>query len=98
MTATAVKTTVYLGVGVCLSIGVMNILNWPSKEFWPHFVLLTFILFVFCVTLLAIASLLTRHSDYEVPFEAAKSGPGRSKPPATAQARSVGPCGPPWRW
>ena len=97
MTATAVKATLYLGVPVCLTVGVMNILNWPSKEFWPHFMLLTFILFVFCVTLLAIASLLTRHSDYEVPFEAAKSGPA-AEAAGHGAARSVGPCGPPWRW
>ena len=75
VTATAVNVTLYVGVAVCLTVGMMNIVNWPSKEFWPHFMLLSFLLFTFCVALLAGVSLVTRHSIYEVPFEAAKTGP-----------------------
>jgi hypothetical protein len=74
VTPTAVRVTLYGGVPVCLTIGVMNLRNWPCKDFWPHFMLLTFLQFVFCVALLAIVSLLTRHSPCEVPFAAAKTG------------------------
>lgn len=74
VTATAVRVTLYAAVPICLAISILNLVDWPSRVFWPHFLLQTFFLFVFCVALLAISSLLTKHSSYEVPFSAAKMG------------------------
>ena len=65
LTAAAVKMTLWIGSIVSLSIGVMVLREWPNKTFWPHFLLLTFFLFVVCCLLLVIGSLVTKHASYE---------------------------------
>ncbi|MCX6926372.1 MAG: hypothetical protein NT154_24665, partial [Verrucomicrobia bacterium] len=72
VTAAAVKTTLWVGSTVCLTIGVMVLREWPGKNYWPHFMLLTFYLFVFCMSLLVVVSVLTKHSSEEEDLGAAQ--------------------------
>ncbi|MGW8256454.1 MAG: sodium:solute symporter family transporter [Thermoguttaceae bacterium] len=71
-TAKGAVTTLYLGSAVSLSIGVLDFLGLPYKGFWPHFMLMTVILFLGCCALLVITSLLTRKSPYEEDFKTPK--------------------------
>ena len=67
-TAVAARCTLYVGSAISLSIGVMDLSNWPWKGFWPHFMLMTVYLFLFCMTLMIVVSLLTKHARYEEDF------------------------------
>ncbi len=42
---TAAYYTLVLGNIPCIIIGVLYLAGWPSKEFWPHFLMLSFYLF-----------------------------------------------------
>ena len=73
-TATAVHTTLYVGTTVCLTVGVLSLREILPKSPWTHFMMLTFLLFLFCTTLLIVVSLCTEHSASEEPLSAAKTG------------------------
>lgn len=69
-TAKAALTTLILGSTVSLAIGVCDITNVFADEagndIWPHFLLLSFILFVGMCVLIVVVSLGTRHDDCEI--------------------------------
>ena len=58
-TSTAALVTFIVGTVVCLCVGLCELMDFPSKEFWPHFLYLSFYLFLVCVILLLVVSLLT---------------------------------------
>ena len=58
-TSIAALVTFIAGTVVCFSVGLCELKDFPSKEFWPHFLYLSFYLFVACVLLLVVVSLLT---------------------------------------
>jgi len=51
--------TLLAGSIFCVAIGLCNMKKWPSKEFWPEFPLLSFILFAILCVFMVIVSLLT---------------------------------------
>jgi len=50
---------------VSLSIGVCHLKDWPSEQFWPHYLLLAFYLFVGICAFMVVVSLCTRKSPDE---------------------------------
>jgi SSS family solute:Na+ symporter len=74
-TAKAALTTLILGTAVSLSIGACELKDWPHNEYWPHYLLLSFYLFVGCVALMVLISLCTTPR------------PGENKLPALSETR-----------
>ncbi|HEX7261467.1 MAG TPA: hypothetical protein VF258_06595, partial [Luteolibacter sp.] len=74
VTTTAVIVTLYLGTAVCLTVGVLSLRNLLPVSPWTHFMMLTFLLFLFCMAILVSVSLLTRHSECEEPLSKASAG------------------------
>ncbi len=64
-TATAALATLIVGSTVSLGIGVMDFTKFPREGFWPHFLLMSFYLFVGISLFMVILSLLTRNSSHE---------------------------------
>jgi SSS family solute:Na+ symporter len=58
-TSTAALTTLILGTVVSLSAGACQLCKYPSEEFWPHFLLLSFYLFAALTVLMIVVSLCT---------------------------------------
>lgn len=56
----AAEAVLYGGGLVCLIVGACHILNFPSKAFWPHFMMLSFYLFVAMSAVLVVVTLLTK--------------------------------------
>ena len=54
-----------LGTILSLSIGVCHFNNYPSKEFWPHYLVLSFYIFAAICALFVIVSVLTKNSPDE---------------------------------
>ncbi|MEM1084940.1 MAG: sodium/solute symporter [Verrucomicrobiota bacterium] len=74
-TATAAVTTLVLGSAISLSIGVLDITNHFQREIegemtdiWPHFLLLSFFIFVGLFAMMIVVSLLTKNSEVEEPL------------------------------
>lgn len=67
-TATAAFYTLIFGSAFSLSIGTMDFFNFPEEKFWPHYLLMAFILFVCICAFMIVLSLLTRHTHYEEQF------------------------------
>lgn len=61
----AAEAVLYGGGLVCLIVGACHILNFPSKEFWPHFMLLSFYLFVAMAVVLVAVTLLTKPPEIQ---------------------------------
>jgi solute:Na+ symporter, SSS family len=61
-TATAALVTLITGTFVSVSIGICYLAAWPSKVFWPHFLLLAFYIFAGLCVLMIIISLLRPES------------------------------------
>ncbi|SDE84330.1 solute:Na+ symporter, SSS family [Dyadobacter soli] len=57
-TSRAANLTLYLGSPLCICIGTMQLTDFPHKAFWPHFMLLTFLLTAFLMIFMAVISLL----------------------------------------
>lgn len=74
VTTTAVKSTLYVGTPLCLTVGILNLFNKLPESPWTHYMMLTFYLFIFCMAVLVTVSLLTQHSSYELSLEEANSG------------------------
>ncbi len=74
VTATAVKTTLFVGTPVCLTVGYLNLNKLLPESPWTHYMMLTFYMFSFCMFLLVAVSLLTQHSSYELSLEEANAG------------------------
>lgn len=58
--STAAEVVLYGGGLVCLAVGACHVLNFPSKTFWPHFLLLSFYLFLAMSAVLVAVTLLTK--------------------------------------
>ena len=67
-------TTLYLGSTISISLGILDFLKLPYEGFWPHFMLMALFLFVGCVVLMAVVSLVTRKAEYEEDFSVIKRG------------------------
>ncbi|HEV7347352.1 sodium:solute symporter family transporter [Telluribacter sp.] len=67
MTTPAANVGLVVGSIVSLAVGVCQLRAWPSPTFWPHFLLVSFFLFVFILILMVGVSLATpldRRSDF----------------------------------
>ncbi len=74
VTTKAVLATIYIGSAVCMTFGVLSLRNILPVSPWTHFMMLTFLLFIFCMAILIGVSLHTKHSDCETPLSKAKTG------------------------
>lgn len=57
-----------LGTAISLGIGVFVFLGLPSADFWPHFLVLSFEIFVGLCALMIVVSLMTRKQGEESPL------------------------------
>jgi solute:Na+ symporter, SSS family len=64
-TSKAALLTLIVGSIVSISIGFCNLNSWPSKAFWPHFLLLSFYIFVGICLFMVLVSLLTKNASTE---------------------------------
>ena len=64
-TARAALSSLIIGSGISLSVGVCHFKNWPNEQFWPHYLLVSFYLFVGIAAFMVFVSLLTRKSVSE---------------------------------
>ncbi len=67
MTTPAANVGLVVGSIVSLTVGVMQLRDWPDPAFWPHFLLVSFFLFVFILLLMIGVSLGTpfdRQADF----------------------------------
>lgn len=74
VTTKGVLATLYIGTGVCLTVGVRSLQGKLEESPWTHFMMLTFFLFLFCMAILIVVSLLTKHSEFEEPLSKANAG------------------------
>lgn len=58
--STAAEVVLYGGGLVCLVVGACYVLNFPSKAFWPHFMLLSFYLFLAMSAVLVAVTMFTK--------------------------------------
>nr|WP_295922849.1 sodium/solute symporter [uncultured Dyadobacter sp.] len=56
-TSRAANLTLYAGSVLCLCVGIMQIMDYPHKAFWPHFMLLTFLLTAILMVFMVAVSL-----------------------------------------
>jgi SSS family solute:Na+ symporter len=65
--AAAAISTLIIG-GICsLTIGLCYLAGWPSMEFYPHFMLLSFYIFAALIIVMVVVSLLTRPQPNSLP-------------------------------
>ena len=64
-TSKAALSTLIVGSFVSISIGFCNLNDWPSKAFWPHFMLLSFYIFAGICVFMVVVSLMTRNAPNE---------------------------------
>lgn len=62
-TATAANVILTFGSVGCIGIGICNLAGWPSKEFWPHFLFLSFLICVGLCVVMVLVSLGTRQEQ-----------------------------------
>jgi SSS family solute:Na+ symporter len=58
--STAVEIILYGGGLICLVLGTCHVLNYPYKGYWPHFLLLSFYLFVALSIVIVAVTLITK--------------------------------------
>ena len=59
-TPRAAVLTLYVGTVICLIIGFCQLTDFPSKDAWPHFMLLCFYLMALLMIFMVVVSLLTQ--------------------------------------
>lgn len=59
-TTIAANTGLIAGSLISLLVGALQLMGYPNKEFWPHFLLVSFWLCVFIVMMIVVISLLTK--------------------------------------
>jgi len=64
-TGTAAIVALVLGSIASLGAGFCQLAEWPSKAFWPHYLLVSFYLFAGICALMVLVSLATRRSPVE---------------------------------
>ncbi len=57
--ATAALIVLVFGNILCVGVGIANLTKWPHEDFWPHFMLTSFYLFVLFVVAMVVISLAT---------------------------------------
>jgi SSS family solute:Na+ symporter len=62
-TSRAAELTLIGGGTICIILGILYVLKFPSEDFYPHFMLFTFYLFVGFLIFMIIASYLTTDKD-----------------------------------
>lgn len=63
-TPRSAELTLYLGTFLCLLIGFCQLTGFPTKEFWPHYMLLCFYMMVTLVVFMIVISFFTKpHYD-----------------------------------
>jgi SSS family solute:Na+ symporter len=67
-TATAAFWTLCIGSASCVTVGIMEFCKLPYAGFWPHFLLLVFLLFACVSAFMIVLSLLTRNAVFEERF------------------------------
>ncbi|WP_400261403.1 SLC5 family protein [Sphingobacterium sp. SG20118] len=66
--STAAEIVLYGGGFVCLVLGACHVLNYPYQGYWPHFLMLSFYIFVVLSVVIVAVTLLTKSKvDPEVP-------------------------------
>jgi solute:Na+ symporter, SSS family len=66
-TSTAALLTFILGGILSLTVGVLYLAHWPSKGFYPHFMLVSFYIFAFLILFMVFISLLTKTTPSSFP-------------------------------
>ena len=56
----AAEVVLYGGGLVCIVLGICHVLNYPYKGYWPHFLLLSFYIFLVLSAVMLVLSLLTK--------------------------------------
>ncbi len=56
----ASEVVLYGGGLICLILGVCHVLNYPYRGFWPHFLMLSFYIFVALSVIIVVVSFLTK--------------------------------------
>ncbi len=80
----AAESVLYGGGIICLIVGACHILNYPSPNFWPHFLRLSVYLFVLLTVVIILVTLCTKKQEgYDLP------SPFESKKPGTKNASAV---------
>ena len=64
-TSKAAFWTLVIGTSTSLTVGLCYFKDWPSKEFWPHYLMMSFFLFVACNLFMGCLSLITSKSADE---------------------------------
>ncbi len=59
-TPVAAELTLYIGTCVCVTMGFCQLINFPSKQAWPHFMLLCFYMMAALVIFMVVVSLATK--------------------------------------
>jgi len=59
-TSKAALATLTIGSAISLAVGACQLKSWPSAEFWPHYLLLSFYLFVGLSIFMIVISLFTQ--------------------------------------
>ncbi|WP_316788266.1 sodium:solute symporter family transporter [Pedobacter frigoris] len=63
----AAEIVLYGGGLLCIILGFCHILNYPYKGYWPHFLMLSFYIFLALTTLMIVISIFTK-SDHKNPL------------------------------
>ena len=67
-TPTAAFLTLTGGSALSLTLGLLQLNNWPRAGYWPHYMLLSFYCFAGLMAFMVVASLLTRpRPDLQLP-------------------------------
>jgi SSS family solute:Na+ symporter len=66
VSSSAAEVVLYGGGLLCLVVGACHVLNFPSKTFWPHFLLLSFYLFLAMSVVLILVTLMSPRTTINV--------------------------------
>ena len=81
-TSTAALVALIGGSAVSLGIGAMDFMKFPREGYWPHFLLMSFFLFVGISLLMVVVSFLTQNrpdeESFPSPAEACRRGGGHA--------------------
>lgn len=61
-TPLSAELTLYIGTIVCISFGFCQLIGFPSKEFWPHYLLLCFYMMAILVVFMVLISLIPNNN------------------------------------
>ncbi len=59
----AANLSLVIGSFVSLFVGVLQLMEYPNKDFWPHFLYVSFFLFVFIILLMIVITLLDNKQE-----------------------------------